>query len=107
MATDETDTEIVRFFAIATEDHVTVTFTHMEVSLDLMNGLEAGDCAVAYLEVHEGRSIDGPSLGKWCDNVVPLPVTSTGNAITIHLYALFELGNFAISYSVLNSGELA
>lgn len=83
-----------------------MTFTHMEVSLDLINGFQS-DCAISYLEVHEGRSMDGPSLGKWCDNVVPLPVTSTGNAITIHLYALFELGNFAVSYSVLNSGELA
>ncbi|KZC14141.1 Cubilin [Dufourea novaeangliae] len=85
------------------EDHVTLIFTHMEISLELIHGLSV-DCTSSYIEVHEGQSVDGPSLGKYCDNVVPLPITSTGNALTVHLYALYNfLGHFAITYSVLNS----
>ncbi|XP_076174105.1 cubilin isoform X2 [Ptiloglossa arizonensis] len=83
------------------EDHITVTFTHVEVNVD---AIEDDGCTIAFIEIHEGESLDGPSRGKWCDNVIPLPLTSNGNALTVHLYASYDFfGHFAIMYSVLNS----
>lgn len=91
------------FFSVATEDHITVTFTHVEVNVD---AIEDDGCTIAFIEIHEGESLDGPSRGKWCDNVIPLPLTSNGNALTVHLYASYDFfGHFAIMYSVLNSGK--
>ncbi|XP_012136673.2 cubilin [Megachile rotundata] len=81
-------------------DHVTLTFTHMDIDLDYFED----DCTWDYIEVFEGEGLDGPSLGKWCSNAVPLPITSTGNALTVHLYSNYDFpGHFALTYSVLNS----
>ncbi|XP_076296135.1 cubilin [Lasioglossum baleicum] len=87
------------------EDHVTVTFTHIELGLDTRYGFsEEDDCSLSNVEIHEGPSKEGPSLGKWCKNVVPLPVTSSGNALTVNLVSRYNLHEqFAITYSVLNS----
>ncbi|KOC70062.1 Cubilin [Habropoda laboriosa] len=83
-------------------DHVTVTFTHMEIVVDGLGW--DNDCSWNYIEVFEGQGSDGPSRGKCCDNVVPLPITSSGNALTVHLYASYDFfGHFAFTYSVLNS----
>ncbi|CAK9795155.1 Cubn [Anthophora quadrimaculata] len=83
-------------------DHVTISFTHMEIDVEKM--LFDVNCSWNYIEVFDGQSLDGPSRGKWCDNVVPLPITSYGNALTVHLYSNYDfLGHFALTYSVLNS----
>ncbi|XP_033326417.2 cubilin [Megalopta genalis] len=83
-------------------DHVTLTFEQFTMSLDTFTELDS--CTESFLEVHEGPSINGPSLGKWCNNVVPLPITSTGNALTIHQYVMFYLQeHFSLIYSTLNT----
>ncbi|XP_050461753.1 cubilin-like [Cataglyphis hispanica] len=88
-------------------DHVTITFTHMEIDptgsfIDLESSL--GPCFWEYIQVFEGESTDGPSLGKWCNNVSPPPITSTGNSLTLHLFVRYEFaGHFVASYSVLNT----
>lgn len=71
-------------------------------------GSYLGPCFLDYVQVFEGEGMDGPLLGKWCDNVTPPPVTSTGSSLTVHLYNANEelLGNFAASYSILNTGTL-
>ncbi|KAG7199007.1 hypothetical protein KM043_013159 [Ampulex compressa] len=85
-------------------DHVTLIFSHMEVDLWNTNIIKESNCLWNYIEVLEGETSDGPSLGKWCSNVPPVPVTSTGNALTIHLVLQYEFtGYFAIMYSPLNS----
>lgn len=59
-----------------------------------------------YIEVFDGVDTTGPSRGKWCNRNVPLPITSNGNALTVHLYKLHDnLIHFTLTYSVLNSGE--
>lgn len=59
-----------------------------------------------YIEVFDGVDTTGPSRGKWCNKIVPLPITSNGNALTVHLYKFHENSiHFSLAYSVLNSGE--
>lgn len=64
------------------------------------------DCDDHYVRLYEGDSLDGPVLGTWCGTKTPLPITSTGNAMTVHLFS--DYGNtddrFGAVYSVLNSG---
>ncbi|RLU24405.1 hypothetical protein DMN91_002494 [Ooceraea biroi] len=89
-------------------DHVTITFTHMEIDpLEISGRLDSylGPCSLDYVQVFEGEGMDGPLLGKWCDNITPPPVTSTGSSLTVHLYSSNEelLGHFAAAYSVLNT----
>ncbi|XP_017881696.1 cubilin [Ceratina calcarata] len=83
-------------------DHVTVTFSHIDINVD---GFYYDDhCSWNHVEVFEGEGLDGPSHGKWCDNVVPLPVTSSGNALTVNLHSSYDfVGHFALTYTTLNS----
>lgn len=64
-------------------------------------------CFWLSLQVFEGESIDGPLLGKWCNNVSPPPITSTGSSLTLHLAVNYEfIGHFVAMYSVLNTGTV-
>ncbi|XP_035743302.1 cubilin-like [Vespa mandarinia] len=87
-------------------DHVTISFTHMDINpLQFYKNMTEGDpCSIEYLQVIEGEYMDGPVLGKWCSNKSPPPITSTGSALTIHLYAKLKgYSDFSAIYSVLNS----
>lgn len=64
-------------------------------------------CFWMSLQVFEGESTDGPLLGKWCNNVAPPPITSTGSSLMLHLTVHYEfIGHFVAIYSVLNTGIL-
>ncbi|KAK2582770.1 hypothetical protein KPH14_005035 [Odynerus spinipes] len=87
-------------------DHVTVTFTHMELNDLIYHSTMRmiGDCNWKYVQVIEGEDTNGPLLGKWCANKVPPPITSTGSALTVHLYTTpGTSAEFSATYSVLNS----
>ncbi|TGZ53188.1 Cubilin [Temnothorax longispinosus] len=89
-------------------DHITITFTHMEIDpIDVTNRWESTELSPCFwlsLQVFEGESIDGPLLGKWCNNVAPPPITSTGSSLTLHLAIHYEfIGHFVATYSVLNT----
>ncbi|XP_043273312.1 cubilin-like [Venturia canescens] len=82
-------------------DHVTLSFYHMDLSYSWEN-----ECTNHYVALYEGEGINsGSELGKWCSNKTPLPVTSTGNALTVHLYSEYGFTDerFGAVYSVLNS----
>nr|XP_012218853.1 PREDICTED: cubilin-like [Linepithema humile] len=89
------------------DDHVTITFTHMNIDpLEITFSLSPNedDCDWDYVQVLEGEGMDGPSLGKWCNNKTPPPITSTGSSLTLHLFVHYEfVGYFAASYSSLNT----
>ncbi|XP_033347146.1 cubilin [Bombus vosnesenskii] len=77
-------------------DHVTVTFTYLD--LDVVDW--------THLEVFDGEGLDGPSRGHWDagTDTVPLPITSNGNALTVHVSSSYELlARFSFTYSVLDS----
>ncbi|XP_066598353.1 cubilin-like [Prorops nasuta] len=92
-------------------DHVTLTFTHMDMSA--LGEISLSDsptdindtCRLQYVQVFEGIGKEGPSLGKWCTNKVPLPITSTGNALSLYLYSQYAFPHDLVSatYSSLNS----
>ncbi|XP_012062648.1 PREDICTED: cubilin [Atta cephalotes] len=90
-------------------DHVTITFTHMEMDpTDALTRYESqyhdsSPCFWLSLQVFEGESTDGPSLGKWCNNVAPPPITSTGNSLTLRTVFYEFIGHFVAMYSVLNT----
>ncbi|XP_039305004.1 cubilin isoform X2 [Solenopsis invicta] len=87
-------------------DHITITFTHMDIDLHEPEELppSSNPCFYVSLQVFEGESIDGPRLGKWCNYVAPPPTTSTGNSLTLQLTVKNEfIGHFVAVYSVLNN----
>ncbi|XP_078037937.1 cubilin [Augochlora pura] len=86
------------------EDHVTLTFGQLATSMETLPELIDTSCSESFVEVHDGLDVDGPSLGQWCNNIVPLPVTSRGNALTIHQYvAYYTQEHFSLIYSTLNT----
>lgn len=96
---------IIFFFYYFIGDHITITFTHMEIDPTEFTLVSGEPCSWDYVQVYEGEGMDGPSLGKWCDNKTPPSVTSTGSALTLHLYVRYEfIGQFAVTYSSLNTG---
>lgn len=75
-----------------------MTFTYLD--------LDVADWT--HLEVFDGEGLDGPSRGHWDagTNTVPLPITSNGNALTVHVTSSYELlARFSFTYSVLDSGN--
>ncbi|XP_014475365.1 PREDICTED: cubilin [Dinoponera quadriceps] len=84
-------------------DHVTLTFTHM--GLNPAPRMVWGDpCVTNFIEVYEGDGIDSVPLAKWCNNVAPPPITSTGGSLTVLLFVQTEfIGHFAATYSVINT----
>ncbi|XP_014605735.1 PREDICTED: cubilin-like [Polistes canadensis] len=90
-------------------DHVTLTFTHLHINPMRLIGIADNylidpGCKLEYVQVIEGEDMDGPVLGKWCNNKIPPPITSTGSALTVHLYTSIKFhSDFSATYSVLNS----
>ncbi|KAI4473303.1 hypothetical protein M0802_016189, partial [Mischocyttarus mexicanus] len=81
-------------------DHVTLTFTDMGFNLPHL----VDTCSMDYVQVIEGDDMNGPVLGKWCKNKIPPPITSTGSALVVHLFAVVQFhSEFSATYSVLNS----
>jgi len=75
--------------------------------VDIPQVIIENGCILNYVQVFEGESMDGPSLGKWCDNKTPPSITSTGSSLTLHLFSHYEfVGYFAATYSSLNTGTL-
>ncbi|XP_072181287.1 extracellular serine proteinase-like [Diadema setosum] len=58
---------------------ITISF----LSMDLERHTE---CEYDYVEIHDGDSTAATSLGKVCGDVIPEPITSTGNAMTVHFH---------------------
>ncbi|XP_015589651.1 cubilin [Cephus cinctus] len=83
------------------DDHVTLTFTHLDVD----QNYGSTDCEYNNVQVYEGDSVDGQSLRTFCGTKVPAPITSQGNALTIHLASSFDAvdNHFSAFYSVLNT----
>ncbi|XP_011637168.1 cubilin-like [Pogonomyrmex barbatus] len=111
-STDQHDNTNCTWTLIAEDpaDHITVTFTHMEMDpvgfSSHINGPNPSLIPLCFysLEIFEGESIDGPLLAKLCNNVAPPPITSTGSSLTLHLVLRYEFfGDFVAMYSVLNT----
>lgn len=77
----------------------------MDINPSVINHQLWNPCNYASIETFEGDGIDGPRLGKWCDNSAPPAIMSTGSSLTVRLFMRDEfLGHFAATYSVLNTG---
>ncbi|OXU20544.1 hypothetical protein TSAR_014165, partial [Trichomalopsis sarcophagae] len=79
-------------------DKVTLTFSHLD--------FESQDCSENYLAIYDGEGSDGPLLGQICDNKIPTPFYSTGNALTVHLVSTYgpSVGDkFDATYSTLST----
>jgi len=89
-------------------NHVTITFTHMDIDpaeFSISSIFNENICDWDYIQLFEGEGTDGPSLGKWCNNKSPPPITSTGSSLTLHLMSHYEfVGYFGATYSSLNTG---
>lgn len=77
------------------------------MDIDIISSFSSSEdfCDWDYVQVFEGEGMDGPSLGKWCNNKTPPPITSVGSSLTLHLFVHYEfMGYFAATYSSLNTG---
>ena len=83
----------------APEDHVTLTFTHMDIQTNSVN-----DCERDYVEVLDGEDLEAPSVGKFCFSRIPPAITSQGNGLVIRVLTLDSWGfGFRATYD-LSSG---
>lgn len=55
----------------------------------------------SFFKVYDGPSVESDLFGKWCGNVLPLPVVSTTNILTILFISdhTFNEGEFVITYT--------
>lgn len=60
-------------------------------------------CAFDYVEIHNGLSIESPSLGKFCNTTNPPPLITPGHTATIHFHSDEDSNDvgFQIAYSVI------
>ena len=95
---------LVYFLTNLAADHVTLYFHHFSFHL---YGVDDGDCTLAYVSVHEGDGLDGPVLGRYCGTKSQIPITSTGNALTVNLFVEqgYSKTGFGATYSVFDAGE--
>ena len=63
---------------------IELTFTSMEIEECQELWIEWGRCPCDYVEVLDS---DGSQLMKECSNVVPSPITSTGNTMSVIFYS--------------------
>ncbi|KAL8573049.1 hypothetical protein ACOMHN_010479 [Nucella lapillus] len=71
--------------------------------------LESGSgCPHDYLEILDGESPSSPSLGKFCDDNVPTPVTSTSNRVRVNFVtdSSVTYGGFRLHYVTNGCGGM-
>mgnify|MGYP002259910321 CR=1 FL=1 len=75
-------------------DHVTLTFTHMDIE-------ELNNCGYDYVEVLDGDNAMAPRAGKYCGTRVPPPIVSSGMALFVIFKsdASDERGGFRAVYT--------
>lgn len=69
--------------------------------------MEGEDCSENYLAIYDGEGTDGPLLAQICDNKIPTPFYSTGNALTVHLVSAYgpsQGDKFDATYSTFSTG---
>lgn len=82
-------------------DKVTLSFTYLDL-------LESEGCTTNHIEIYEGEGITGPLLGKLCNNKIPEPFFSSGNALTVHLtseYGVTVGDKFDANYNTYSTGK--
>ncbi|XP_073985355.1 cubilin-like isoform X1 [Rhodnius prolixus] len=67
----------------------------------------SNNCKYDSLAVYDGPSVESDLFGKWCGNVLPLPVVSTTNILTILFISdhTFNEGEFVITYISVCGGN--
>jgi len=81
-------------------DHVTLTFTHMDIQTQ---GNQ--DCERDYVEVLDGEDLEAPSLGKFCFLRVPPAITSQGNGLVVRVLTQDAWGfGFRATYDLSAGG---
>jgi len=88
-----------------TEDHVTLTFTVMEVTNDWN---DMATCPYYRVEVRDGDDAEAPLMGSYCGSRAPPHLTTQGSAMFVQVMSLLggHAGTFTAMYSVLSSGKI-
>ncbi|KAG9276492.1 cubilin [Astyanax mexicanus] len=81
-------------------NHVTLSFTDFE--LEMINS----NCSHDAVEILDGDNSDAPSVGRYCGNDVPHPVTSFSNALVVNFVtdASVTRKGFRATYTASTSG---
>ncbi|XP_046880031.1 cubilin [Hypomesus transpacificus] len=86
-------------------NHVTLSFTDFELEMNNAN------CSHDVLEILDGDNYQAPTIGRYCGNEVPHPLTSFSNALVVKFISDSSVGRkgFRATYSASTSscgGEL-
>ncbi|KAF4095682.1 cubilin isoform X1 [Onychostoma macrolepis] len=81
-------------------NHVTLSFTDFEVEMVNSN------CSHDSVEVLDGDNYQAPSVGRYCGNELPHPVTSFSNALVVNFISDASVGRkgFRATYMASTSG---
>ncbi|XP_026057290.1 cubilin-like [Carassius auratus] len=81
-------------------NHVTLSFTDFEVEMVNSN------CSHDRVEVLDGDNYQAPSVGRYCGNELPHPVTSFSNALVVNFISDGSVGRkgFRATYTASTSG---
>ncbi|XP_055601686.1 cubilin homolog [Uranotaenia lowii] len=82
--------------------------TKIEIKFNRFH-LEASDsCKFDYVAVFDGRTVDAPSLGKFCGDRIPAEITSSSNNLLLLFRSDWSTshGGFSISYKVRCGGVI-
>jgi cubilin len=83
------------------EDHVTLTFTHLDLQTE---GTQ--DCVRDFVEVLDGEDLDAPSIGKYCFSRIPPAITSQGNGLVVRVQTNDAWGfGFRATYDISSGGN--
>ena len=84
--------------------HITLTISYLLITNRPI--VKNGDCEASNrVDIHEGMDESGPLIGRYCESFIPLPITTRGSAMFIHLVSPYNYyhGWFSATYSVLSS----
>ncbi|KAL8573023.1 hypothetical protein ACOMHN_010453 [Nucella lapillus] len=79
-------------------DRITVTFTHLDIET-------TDGCRDDYLQVLNGNDDSSPVMGRYCGDIVPTPITSSGNNMFLFFHSdhAIQATGFRAVYTVSTS----
>ncbi|CAG7721293.1 unnamed protein product [Allacma fusca] len=88
------------FISGNSEDHVTLTFTYIDIYTYRPN-TNSSTCDTTFVEVLDGEDEDAPSLGKFCAGTIPPALTSRGSSLVVKLFQRNGVGQgFRATYEI-------
>ena len=87
-------------FLVIAEDHVTLTFTHLDLSGGRSNCTD-------YVQILGGDDEEAPEIARYCGSFVPRPIRTQTSRVLVRLVSMASIVDrtgFRLVYSTSSSG---